>query len=230
MNLKTILIMLGVVAAVVGFLIFTQPADDEQSAVNASQHTVGAGNDGVTLVEYGDFQCPACAQYFPVLQQVKEEYGDRITFQFRHFPLEAIHPNARAASRAAEAASIQGMFWEMHDHLFTYQSEWQSSGDPLSIFERYAQTIGIPDTEKFKEDYRSSEVNAIINADLSAGRNLGVQSTPTFVLNDRLLESNPSASFEAFKLLIDEALGADVSEDTDNQIEETIEAKPEENQ
>lgn len=207
MNLRTILIMVGAIVAVIGFLVLTQPPADQSTTAEPSQHKTGAGNDGVTLVEYGDFQCPACAQYAPVLKQVKEEYGDRITFQFRHFPLESIHTNARAAARAAEAAGNQGKFWEMHDHLFSYQTEWQSTNDPVSMFERYAQTVGVEDIDKFSADYRSSEVNAVINADLNVGRGLGVQSTPTFVLNDELLNPNPPASFEAFKALIDEALG-----------------------
>ncbi len=227
MNLKTILIVLGAIVAVVGFLVFTQPA--EQSTSEPSNHTQGAGTGGVTLVEYGDFQCPACAQYFPILKQVKDEYGDRITFQFRHFPLESIHPNARASSRAAEAAARQGKFWEMHDHLFTYQSEWQSTGDPLSLFEGYARTIGVENIEQFTADYRSSEINDVINADLQAGRDLGVQSTPTFVLNGELIDPNPSASFDAFKALLDEALGED-SEDSADQTDDTPEARPEENQ
>lgn len=205
MNLKVILIVIGAILAVVGFLVFTKPAEKSES--NPSQHTIGAGTGGVTLVEYGDFECPACGQYFPILQQVKAEYGDKITFQFRHFPLESIHPNARAASRAAEAAGKQNKFWEMHDYLFTYQAEWKSSGDPLSIFEGYARTIGVENMEQFAADYRSSEVNAVINADLSAGREIGVQSTPTFTLNGKLLNPNPSATYESFKVLLDEALG-----------------------
>lgn len=203
MNLKTILIVIGAILAVVAFLVFTKPAEKSES--NPSQHTTGTGS--VVLVEYGDFECPACGQYFPVLQQVKEAYGDRITFQFRHFPLESIHPNARAASRAAEAAGNQGKFWEMHDRLFMYQAEWKSSGDPLSIFESYARTIGVENIDQFTTDYRSSSVNDVINADLTAGRDLGVKSTPTFTLNGKVLDPNPPATFEAFKVLLDDALG-----------------------
>lgn len=215
MNLKTILIVVGVILAVVGFLVFTKPAEKSES--DPSQHTVGAGTGGVTLVEYGDFQCPACGQYFPILQQVKATYGDQITFQFRHFPLESIHPNARAASRAAEAAGRQGKFWEMHDRLFSYQSEWQSNGDPLSVFESYAEAVGVENIEQFRTDYRSSEINAVINADLNEGRSIGVQSTPTFVLNGKLLDPNPSATYEAFKTLIDDALGVDASQTTEEE-------------
>lgn len=204
MNKKTILIVIGIIAAVVGFLLFTQPA--EESSGTPSEHTIGEGTSGVVLVEYGDFQCPACGQYFPILQQVKQYYGDEIKFQFRHFPLESKHVNARAASRAAEAASLQGKFWEMHDILFTNQTQWQSVGDPLSIFEGYAQNIGVENLAKFTEDYKSSAVNSVINADLKAGRDIGVSSTPTFVLDGDVLDANPPASLEEFVNLIDAAI------------------------
>lgn len=218
MNKKVVLIVLAVIIGVVGFLLFTEPSSDETTA-QVSNHTLGAGTAGVTLLEYGDFQCPACAAYYPVLKQVKDKYGDQITFQFRHFPLEAIHKNARAASRAAEAASNQGKFWEMHDKLYETQSSWAETGDPLSIFESYARDIGVADLDKFTEDYKSSQVNAVINADLEAGKEKGASSTPTFVLNDELIES-PSASLEAFSELIDAAIAANNSDNTPEDTEE----------
>lgn len=225
MNLKTILIVIGVIVAVVGFLLFTQPS--EQTTGSVSEHKVGAGTTGVTLMEYGDFQCPACAQYYPVLQQVKEYYGDKITFQFRHFPLESIHPNARAASRAAEAAGNQGKFWEMHDKLFESQNMWKDTKDPIGTFEGYAKDIGVADMEKFKTDYRSSEISAIINADLQAGRDAGAKSTPTFLLDGKILDPNPSASLQSFIDLID----AKIKEKTgqDPEVQPTDQQSPEVN-
>lgn len=195
-----ILIAVGIVVAVVGFLLLTQPAD--QTGGTPTEHKAGAGETGVTLVEYGDFQCPGCAQYFPVMQQIKEHYGDQITFQFRHFPLESRHQNARAAARAAEAAAKQGKFWEMHDQLFMYQAQWETTNDPISTFESYASNIGIENMEQFKSDYRSAETNRSISADLKAGRDLGVSATPTFFLDGQKLEGT-AASFEGFKQLID---------------------------
>jgi protein-disulfide isomerase len=202
MNKRVILIVVGIIIAVVGFLYLTKPAEEASSS--PSSHTFGQGSTGVVLVEYGDFQCPGCAAYAPVLSQIKAEYEDRITFQFRHFPLESIHVNARASSRAAEAASLQGKFWEMHDALFVNQTTWQEVGDPLSIFEGYAKEIGL-DVARFTADYKSSAVNATINADLSEGRKLDIQSTPSFILDGEKLE-NPGASFEAFSAVIDEAI------------------------
>lgn len=202
MNKRVVAIIIAVILAVVGFLYFTQPGEETATA-EPSSHTFGKG--GIVLIEYGDFQCPACGQYFPVVQQVKEKYQDHITFQFRHFPLESAHPNARAASRAAEAASIQGMFWEMHDYLFQNQTAWQGASDPLAIFEGYASAIGIPDTAKFADDMRSSAVNAIITADLNAGRDIKVTGTPTFVLDGTKLEA-PSPTLEAFSAIIDQKI------------------------
>lgn len=204
MNKRVILIIIGVIIAVAGFLFLTEPEPTETA--DASTHTAGSGSTGVVLVEYGDFQCPACASYHPTLKQVKEKYQDHITFQFRHFPLEAIHKNARASARAAEAAALQGKFWEMHDYLYENQSAWQGANDPLSLFEGYAQTIGIPDLEKFKTDMRSSSVNAVITADLNAGRDLNANSTPTFILDGKKLEENPAPTLEAFSQVIDEAI------------------------
>jgi len=203
MNKKTIGIVVGVIVAIVGFLYFTQPKDT--TSAEPTNH-IKEGTSGVVFIEYGDFQCPACAAYHPILQQVKEQYKGVVTFQFRHFPLEALHKNARAASRAAEAASNQGKFWEMHDFLFENQQAWQNTADPLSIFEDYAKSIGVSDLAKFTADYKSSAVNDTINADLDAGRALEVQSTPTFVLDGKKLEQNPAGSVEAFAKLLDEAI------------------------
>lgn len=215
MNKRTILIIVAIIIGVAAFLFLTQPAEDTEQGT-PSNHTVGANAEKVTLVEYGDFQCPACGSYFPILKQVKEAYGDRITFQFRHFPLESIHVNARAGSRAAEAAGLQGKFWEMHDVLFERQASWQDTSDPVSTFEAYAQEIGVADMDKFREDYRSSAVNAVINADLNEGRNLGVSSTPTFILNGEKLDDNPPSSLEAFKALIDPLLGTTTTDENNN--------------
>lgn len=201
MNKRTILAVVGIIVAVVGFLVFTQPS--EQAAGEVSEHKIGAGTTGVTLLEYGDFQCPGCAQYYSVLREVKDYYGDKITFQFRNFPLESIHKNARAAARAAEAANMQGKFWEMHNILFETQTQWQDTSDPINTFMGYAEKIGIENLDKFKEDYKSSAVSSIITADLQAGREVGVESTPTFFIDGKKLDPSPSATPEAFIEIID---------------------------
>lgn len=220
MNKRALLFAVGAIIAVVGFLFLTQPPEDTETTGEVSSHTVGAGETGVVLVEYGDFQCPGCGAYFPTLQQVKQKYGDQITFQFRHFPLESIHKNARAAARAAEAAAMQGKFWEMHDMLFENQQAWQGTSDPISVFEGYASAIGIEDTARFTEDYKGSAVNDIISADLAHGRSIGVQATPTFVLNDEILDPSPANSLDAFSALLDQAIADSQSEQAEQSEQE----------
>ncbi len=198
---KTFVLIVGVIIAVIAFLVLTKPAE---TMSDPSSHTVGTGTTGVTLIEYGDFQCPACKAYYPAVKDVKAKYGDQITFQFRNFPLESIHINARAGSRAAEAASLQGKFWEMHDKLYEGQSDWEKVGDPLSIFTGYAQSLGL-DVEKFKTDYKSQPVNAVINADIKEAQKLGATGTPTFVLNGTKLEGT-SATVDSLSQFIDEEM------------------------
>lgn len=153
----------------------------------ATTHLKGNDTQTVTLVEYGDFQCPVCSTYEPVLQTVYEKYKDTVTFQYRNFPLQQIHPNAFAAARAAEAANMQGKFWEMHDQLYATQNEWSNAGDPLTIYQRYAESLGL-NVDQFKTDFASNQVNDAIKADMNAGNELNVTGTPTFYLNGELIE------------------------------------------
>ena len=106
-------------------------------ALSSSDWVRGNAASTVTLIEYGDFQCPACAQYHPVIKALKDEFGENVAFGFRHFPLSQSHPNARAAARATEAAGLQGKFWEMHDILFERQTEWAPKPNPRSTFVSY---------------------------------------------------------------------------------------------
>lgn len=170
------------------------------SSAKPTSHIEGAGTKKVTLVEYGDFQCPFCAQYHATLEQVAETYGDDISFQFRHFPLTNIHQNAFAASRAAEAAGLQGKFFDMYDIIYQNQAAWSETNAPQATFEGYAQRINL-DVAKFKTDYASAKVNDAILADMAAGNKAKVQSTPTFFLNGKQIQVNNS--LEAFKQAID---------------------------
>jgi protein-disulfide isomerase len=208
MSKRFLIILAVLVLGFVGFLVFSSNKDESAqgtgSSNQASEHTQGAGNKNVTLVEYGDFQCPSCGAYYPVLKQVKEKYGDDITFQFRHFPLTQIHQNAMAAHRAAEAASKQNKFWEMHDLIYERQTAWSTSSNAAQIMEDYATELGL-NVDQFKTDYQSSAINDVINADLAAGKELQVSGTPTFLINGQKIE-NPDQSVEAFSKLIDEAI------------------------
>lgn len=208
MSKRFLIILAVLVLGFLGFVVFQSKSDDASSggggSGQVSNHTTGAGNKNVTLVEYGDFQCPSCGAYYPVLKQVKEKYGDDITFQFRHFPLTQIHPNAMAAHRAAEAASKQNKFWEMHDILYERQNLWSSTNNPTQMMEDYATEIGL-NIDQFKGDFQSAEVNAVINADISEGNSLKVSGTPTFFLNGQKLD-NMSPNLDSFTAVIDEAI------------------------
>ena len=205
MNKKTILIGLGIIVAIAGFLFLTKPA--EEALGTPSNHIYSTGSSGVVLMEYGDFQCPGCAAFYPTIKQVKETYKASVTFQFRNLPLESLHKNARAGARAAEAAHIQGKFWEMHDMLFENQNAWKDTNDPLNLFTGYATDLGL-NADKFTEDYKSTAVNNIINADIEEFNKTGEEkSTPSFFLDGKHIEE-PVNSVEYFTKLLDEAVAA----------------------
>lgn len=203
---RRFLLILAACVAGLGLIFWTTKSPDSTppSSGNAkpSSHIQGKGQKKVTLVEYGDFQCPACKSFYSIVKAIVAEYQDDITFQFRHFPLVSIHPNAFAASRAAEAAGQQGKFWEMYDLLYEQQDLWASTSSPVATFEGYAQQLGL-DAVKFKADYSSSNVNNVINADTKAGNEVGVDSTPTFVLDGKKLDKNPADQKEFEKLIAD---------------------------
>jgi protein-disulfide isomerase len=210
---KQFLLILMAVVVVFGGLLFFNKRDtgstnggDSGDAAVLSENKTEEGSTGVVLIEYGDFQCPACRQFFPVIQQLKEEYKGKVTFQFRHFPLTEIHQNALISSRAAEAAAMQNKFWEMHDLLYENQDSWAQSTNPTPIFEGFAKQLQL-DEAKFNEDMKSEAVNNIIQADRNYAKEQGFSSTPTFELDGKKIEENPT-SYDAFKKLIDDAIAS----------------------
>lgn len=156
------------------------------SSVKPTEHIRGTSSTGVTVVEYGDFQCPYCEEYAPVVSQVQQEFNDKVSFQFRNFPLVNVHANAFAAARSAEAAGLQNKYWEMHEALYNYSNwiVWTKASDPTPYFNQYAEQIGA-NVAQFKTDFVSSKVNDLINADTDAGNKLGIQGTPTFFINGK---------------------------------------------
>ncbi len=209
MSNRFVLVFLAIVAVFIGLVVINKD-DSSESTVQAepSSHIIGgSAENSVTLIEYADFECPACGAYHPVLNEVKEKYGDRLAFQFRHYPIGTF-PNSMAAHRAAEAAGKQGKFFEMHDLIFENQQSWSSrvTQSPASLFEGYAESIGL-DMEQYRNDLPTSELNGIIQADIALGREINATSTPTFVLNGVKLEENPR-DIDGFSALIDEALAA----------------------
>jgi protein-disulfide isomerase len=170
-----------------GEFAYTEPLINPQS----HDHTVGAGNKA-TIVEYADFQCPACANYFPLLNQVKQTFGDDVKIIFRNFPITNSHPQAMAAHRAAEAASRQGKFWEMHDQLYATQQNWSGNTSAVSVFESYAQELGL-NMDQYRSDVNSDSVMAKISSDMESAGKLGVNATPTIFLNGQKLENLPTS-------------------------------------
>jgi len=207
MNKQVVGIVAAVIVGIAGFLWLTKPSGQSTAtSAKPTSHIEGAGAKNVTLVEYGDYQCPACGAYHPLVKAVVEKFKADIFFQFRNFPLEALHQNARAGSRAAEAANKQGKFWEMHDSLYENQKSWETSSDPLALFKVYAKQVGVADMAKFETDYKSKAVNDLINADLKEGQKLGITGTPTFFLEGKKLE-NPRDQ-AAFNKVIEDAIAA----------------------
>ena len=170
-------------------------------------HALGNANAPVTLEEFGDFECPPCGMLHPILKSLESEYGPaKLRIVFREFPLVPTHPHALAAARAAEAAGLQGKFWEMHDMIYEHQKDWHEAFDVRPIFEGYAKTIGL-DVEQFTRDNTSEIVERRIFLDGKRAHSLGVQGTPTVFLNGREVpfESLPA---EKLKPLIDRELAA----------------------
>ena len=171
------------------------------ATVAASDEVTGNKSSKVVLMEFSDFQCPACGAYYPIIKQVISNYSNKIQFVYRNFPLSQ-HPNALPAAKAAEAASLQGKYWEMHNLLFTNQNTWadKSNSEVEQTFASYAQTLGL-DLVKFKADEASSAVESKIQNDYQSGIQAGVDATPTFYLDGKKLDN--LASYNQFKTLLD---------------------------
>jgi protein-disulfide isomerase len=206
--MKQIIIAVVVVVGIIAGATLLGGKDDSTTVGAASDNWYGQEKGIITLTEYGDFQCPACGQFFPIIKQVKEQFKDQIRFEFRHFPLVQIHPNATSAHRAAQAAANQGKFWEMHDLMYGNQESWNVSKNSSAIFETYARQIGL-DEAKYKTDAESSGVLAIINADIAMGKDLKVSGTPTFFIDGKVIEdTNSIASVADFSKVLQAAIDA----------------------
>jgi protein-disulfide isomerase len=206
-------IIIAIVVVFVGVIALTgkdSKAPGNGDKASTTNHTKGAGTAGVTLVEYGDFQCPYCGLYYPTVQQVQQTYGDKLKFQFVNFPLTSLHRNAFSAARAAEAAGLQGKYWEMYDKLYQNQNDWSSASDPLNNFNAYAKSIGL-NVARFDQDYASSTVNDLINADMAKGNDLKLTATPTFYLNGKKIE--PTNNPQDFEKAIDAAIADQAAKD-----------------
>ena len=171
--------------------------------VNSSDITMGSKSAKATLVEYADFQCPACAAYHPLVKQLTKEFDGKVLFVYRFYPLTSIHKNAMKSAEAAFAAYNQGKFWEMHNVLFEHQNDWAESNSPEDTFTKYAQNIHL-DMTKYTLDTQGDKTIQFINNESDGGTTAGINSTPTFFINGHQIQ-NPQ-SYDAFKQLIQNAL------------------------
>jgi protein-disulfide isomerase len=156
---------------------------------NIADHVFGKADSKIILIEYGDLQCPPCGSAHPAIKQLVDKYSSDIAFIFRNYPIPSLHPNARAAAAAAEAAGLQEKYWEMNDLIYTRQSEWSSLdvAKRTAMFSSYADSIGL-NTEKFMADLSNTDITKKIDLDISIGRKAGVEGTPTFELNGEKID------------------------------------------
>ena len=185
--------------------------ETEILTIKESDWVRGPRSAKAVLIEYGDFQCPACGAYFPLLVELEQKYPNDLAVVFRHFPLTG-HKNALPASLAAQAAGLQGKFWEMHDKIYSTQAAWSEANNATELFTGYAQELGL-DVAKFTTDMTSSAVKQVVDTNRLEGIKIGVNSTPTFYLNGKKLADNPK-SLEAFAALIEEAIKTGNTTDT----------------
>ncbi|MBP7831643.1 MAG: DsbA family protein [Candidatus Pacebacteria bacterium] len=203
-----LLVIIGAIA-----LIVTKPATtvseqpiDTSIIIRENSHTVGSADAKVKVVEFGDYQCPACAYAHPIVLQLMKDYANNpnVSFTFRNFPLPG-HKNAIVSSQAAEAASAQGKFWEMHDMLYEKQDEWSELTNPKDVFSGYATALGL-DVAKFNEDVSKNAYAAIISADKKDGEDLNLAGTPSFFISGEKFGVGSVPTYEEFKAKIEEKL------------------------
>ena len=212
--LSVIILAVAVAAGAARFL--SRQADEpvETASVADSKFTdTGGGQfrgplDGkskaqITLVEFGDYQCPSCGAYFPLVNEVLARYPQQLRLEFHHYPLISIHPNAMAAHKAVEAAGEQGKYWEMHDLVFEYQPVWSQRPNPEPDFLALAGRIGL-NQNAFMQAMRSPAVEERILKDVVRAREANVEAVPTFFINGEQVFPRPSV--EDFSRIIDEHL------------------------
>lgn len=174
---------------------------------NIADHVYGKADSKVTLINYGDYQCPGCGYYHPTIKAVVEEYKDKIRFIFRNFPIPSSHPNAKAAAGTAEAAGLQGKFWEMHNKIYESQDSWNTlSGEKRTdFFKDYAKQLGL-DVNKFTTDLESENITQKIDFDQALGKKAGVDATPIFYLDGTKLDASLLGDSAKLKAKIDSEL------------------------
>ncbi len=210
MNIKRIIfwvifvIVLGLIvwglAVAMNKPLNTEPTLGVPSDVTLTDHARGPADAPVTIIEYSDFQCPACEAYYPLIERLIAEASTTVRYVYRHYPLYPMpHKNAMIAAQATEAADLQGKFWDMYRLVFENQKSWENASNAAALFEEYAQRIGL-NVATYKNDVNSDRVKARVQKDRDEGTALGIRGTPTFFINGKVI-TNPNG-YEAFKALV----------------------------
>lgn len=230
MNTRLVIGWVGVVIAIIVAVVLLVRMDQKGAAartearsaeifsVRGDDHVKGnPENAQVTIIEYSDFQCPACTAAYGYFKDIDTVFPEGVVFVYRHFPLTLIHRNADEAARAAEAADLQGQFRAMHDVLFEKQTEWSDRVDVETVFADYAEEIGM-DRAQFITDYKSDAVKDRVKRDADEAKALGLSGTPTVFVNGTVaqLPHTKEALYESIRA----RLGQDAGSDTTNVITE----------
>ncbi len=179
---------------------------DGSLASSGGGHVRGNSAAPVTLVEFGDFQCPSCGYYHPIVDELVLRYPDKVKLEFHHYPLVQMHAHALDAAMAAEAAGNQGKYWEMHDMLYDHQKEWDRLLNTDAQFLAYAGSLGL-DANKFLRDMKSTDVQNRILEDIQRGSAAKVSGTPTFFIDGQALNPTPNGVDE-FAAIVNNKLQA----------------------
>lgn len=198
--MKPVTVIILAVAVAAGAAVFLSRGSDKptdnaltpsRAEIKPGGHSRGPQNAPVTLVEFGDYECPVCGTWYPFVNELLTRYPDKLRLEFHHYPLISVHPNAMAGAMAVEAAGEQGKYWEMHDTLFEHQREWGESPNPKPFFLNYASHIGL-DLNKFEQSLSSPGLQSRILADVTQAQDLHIDGTPTFFLNGELIRPKPN--------------------------------------
>jgi len=212
-KIRWIIFSIIVICVLAGLVIFSKNSGLDVSKIDVNtiqvasssngeiaDHTLGTADSKVVIIEYGDFQCPGCGSIDPIIAATIDQYKDQLQFVFRIFPLTDIHPNSKAAASAAEAAGLQNKYWDMHTKIYATQSDWENltGSDRTDFFVKTATDMKL-DANKFKIDMASTAVQDKISFDQAIGFKIGLDSTPTFYLNGKKLDSTVWGNNNKFK-------------------------------
>jgi len=161
--------------------------------ISAKDHIQGNENSSVTIVEFGDYQCPHCGAAYPIIKEIQDAFGDQVSFVFRNFPLSESHQYATIAAQAAEAAAIQGKFWEMHDAIYEQQHNLDED-----FLIKLSKELGL-DADQFKQDLAADTVKEKVENDFESGIRSGVNGTPTFFVNGERFDGGATDLYEMLK-------------------------------